>query len=89
MIELIDVHKSFDGTEILKGISAKFESGKTSLIIGQSGSGKTVLMKSLIGLHRVDQGQITRVRKGNGFRSGHIGLCESVCSRHCTWSNLP
>ena len=58
MIELIDVHKSFDGTEILKGISAKFESGKTNLIIGQSGSGKTVLMKSLIGLHRVDQGQI-------------------------------
>ncbi len=58
MIEIRDVHKSFDGNEVLKGISAVFEEGKTNLIIGQSGSGKTVLMKSLIGLHRIDSGQI-------------------------------
>ena len=58
MIELADVHKSFDGVEILKGINAKLLTGKTNLIIGQSGSGKTVLMKSLIGLHRIDQGKI-------------------------------
>ncbi|MCR4619950.1 MAG: ATP-binding cassette domain-containing protein [Paludibacteraceae bacterium] len=58
MIELVDVHKSFDGNEVLKGVSAVFEEGKTNLIIGQSGSGKTVLMKSVIGLHRIDSGKI-------------------------------
>ncbi len=58
MIELVDVHKSFDGNEVLKGVSAVLEEGKTNLIIGQSGSGKTVLMKSVIGLHRIDSGKI-------------------------------
>jgi phospholipid/cholesterol/gamma-HCH transport system ATP-binding protein len=58
MIELIDVHKTFDGNEVLKGISTTFEEGKTNLIIGQSGSGKTVLMKSVIGLHQIEQGKI-------------------------------
>lgn len=58
MIELVDIHKSFDGNEVLKGINAIFEEGKTNLIIGQSGSGKTVLMKSVIGLHRIDRGKI-------------------------------
>lgn len=58
MIELVDLHKRFDDNEVLKGISCKFESGKTNLIIGQSGSGKTVLMKSIIGLHRVTSGKI-------------------------------
>ena len=42
MIEVKDIHKGFGGTEVLKGISTTFQSGKTSLIIGQSGSGKTV-----------------------------------------------
>ena len=46
MIELKDLHKSFGGREVLKGINAQFEDGKTNLIIGQSGSGKTVLMKN-------------------------------------------
>jgi phospholipid/cholesterol/gamma-HCH transport system ATP-binding protein len=58
MIDLQDVHKSFDGVEILKGITTRFFPGKTNLIIGQSGSGKTVLMKSLIGLHRINKGKI-------------------------------
>lgn len=58
MIEVKNVKKSFDGNEVLKGISAVFEDGKTNMIIGGSGSGKTVLMKSIIGLHRIDQGRI-------------------------------
>ncbi len=58
MIEIKDVVKSFDGVEVLKGISAVFEPGKVNMIIGASGSGKTVLMKSIIGLHRIDSGRI-------------------------------
>ncbi len=58
MIEVIDVNKSFDGTPVLKDISARFETGKVNMIIGQSGSGKTVLMKSIIALHRIDHGKI-------------------------------
>ncbi len=58
MIEAIDVRKSFDDKEILKGISTVFEKGKTNLIIGQSGSGKTVLLKSLVGLHDISSGDI-------------------------------
>lgn len=59
MIETKDVKKSFNGTEVLKGISAVFETGKTNLIIGQSGSGKTVLLKSLLGIHTPDSGIIS------------------------------
>lgn len=59
MIELIDVHKAFDdGKEVLKGISAQFDHGKTNLIIGQSGSGKTVLMRNIVGLIEPTAGQI-------------------------------
>jgi phospholipid/cholesterol/gamma-HCH transport system ATP-binding protein len=58
MIEVKNVDKSFDGNRVLKNVSAVFENGKTNMIIGASGSGKTVLMKSIIGLHRIDQGKI-------------------------------
>lgn len=58
MIEVKKMHKGFDGTEILKGISTSFEQGKTSLIIGQSGAGKTVFLKSLLGLFSPDKGEI-------------------------------
>lgn len=58
MIEVKNLHKGFSGVEILKGISTTFEAGKTNLIIGQSGSGKTVFLKSLIGLHRPEKGTI-------------------------------
>lgn len=58
MIEVKNVNKSFEGNHVLKNISAVFESGKVNMIIGQSGSGKTVLMKSIIGLHRIDTGRI-------------------------------
>ena len=59
MLEVKDIHKSFGNTEVLKGISAVFEPGKTSLVIGQSGSGKTVFLKSLVGLHPPDSGEIS------------------------------
>lgn len=58
MIEVKDVVKSFDGKTVLHGINATFETGKTNLIIGQSGSGKTVLMKSLVGLIKPEEGEI-------------------------------
>lgn len=58
MIEVKDLVKSFDGKTILHGIDAEFYTGKTNLIIGQSGSGKTVLMKCLVGLLQPDSGQI-------------------------------
>jgi len=58
MIEVKNIDKSFDDNHVLKNISAVFETGKTNMIIGQSGSGKTVLMKSIIGLHRIDKGRI-------------------------------
>ena len=58
MIEIKNLYKSFDGTKVLNGISATFERGKTSLVIGQSGSGKTVLLKCLLGLHNYDEGEI-------------------------------
>ncbi|MDG3580835.1 MULTISPECIES: ABC transporter ATP-binding protein [Galbibacter] len=58
MIIVEDIHKSFGDTEVLKGISTCFDKGKTNLIIGQSGSGKTVFLKCLLGLHRPEQGKI-------------------------------
>ena len=58
MIEVKNLCKSFDGLEVLKNINTVFEDGKTNLIIGQSGSGKTVLMKNLVGLFEPTSGQI-------------------------------
>lgn len=58
MIELKDIRKSFDGKEIIKGISAVFEPGQTNLVIGASGHGKSVLMKCMVGLLQVSDGQI-------------------------------
>lgn len=58
MIEAVHVSKSFGDKKVLNDISVLFEAGKTNLIIGQSGSGKTVLLKSLVGLHTIDEGQI-------------------------------
>ena len=63
MIELKNIHKSFGDKEVLKGINAKFEDGKTNLIIGQSGSGKTVLMKNIVGLFTPEKGQILYDRR--------------------------
>jgi len=59
MIEVKNIEKSFGESKVLKGISTIFETGKTNLIIGQSGSGKTVLLKSLLGIHTPDKGTIS------------------------------
>ena len=58
MIELKSIYKSFEDKDVLMDINARFENGKTNLIIGQSGSGKTVLMKSIVGLLTPEKGEI-------------------------------
>lgn len=59
MIEVKSIYKSFEGQEVLKDINALFENGKTNLIIGKSGAGKTVLLKCIVGLFTPDRGTIT------------------------------
>ena len=58
MIQINHLYKSFEDKEVLQDINACFENGKTNLIIGQSGSGKTVLMKNIVGLLEPTQGEI-------------------------------
>ena len=58
MIKVNNLDKVFDGRLVLDNISVTFESGKTNLIIGRSGSGKTVLLKSIVGLHDPDRGEV-------------------------------
>ena len=58
MIRAEHIVKSFEGRTVLDDVSVEFETGKTNLIIGRSGSGKTVLLKSLVGLHEVDSGRV-------------------------------
>jgi phospholipid/cholesterol/gamma-HCH transport system ATP-binding protein len=58
MIQVNDLRKSFNGEEILKGITATFSTGKTNMIIGASGSGKSVFLKNMLGLFVPDDGEI-------------------------------
>jgi len=58
MIRVKNLYKSFNGRTVLTDINVSFKPGITNLIIGQSGSGKTVLLKSIVGLHDIDQGEI-------------------------------
>ena len=58
MIEIKEISKSFNGRQILKGVSTTFETGHVNIVIGGSGSGKTVLMKSMVGLVEIDGGEI-------------------------------
>lgn len=67
MIELLDIRKKFGGQEVLKGISAQFQPGQTSLVIGTSGSGKTVTLKCMVGLIEVDSGAV--MYDGKNFSS--------------------
>lgn len=59
MIRFVDVHKSFGGNHVLRGLNLDVEKGETLVIIGQSGSGKSVLLKHMIGLLQPDRGHIT------------------------------
>ena len=58
MIEIQNIEKHFGENHVLKGVNFTFEKGKTNLIIGESGSGKTILLKILIGLHAMDSGTV-------------------------------
>ncbi|MFI3292559.1 MAG: ATP-binding cassette domain-containing protein [Rikenellaceae bacterium] len=58
MIKCQNIFKSFKGNDVLKDVSVQFDAGKTNLIIGKSGSGKTVLLKCLVGLYEIDRGDI-------------------------------
>jgi phospholipid/cholesterol/gamma-HCH transport system ATP-binding protein len=58
MIQLIDVYKSFGQQKVLNGLNLEIEEGKTTVIIGRSGGGKSVLLKHIIGLLRPDRGQV-------------------------------
>lgn len=58
MIRVINLTKSFNGKSVLNNVSVTFETGKTNLIIGRSGSGKTVLLKSIVGLLDIQEGEI-------------------------------
>lgn len=58
MIEARNIFKSFGDKQVLKDVSVRFDPGKTNLIIGQSGSGKTVLMKCVVGLYEADSGEV-------------------------------
>ena len=59
MIKVEHLYKSFDGVQVLKDINVEYEPGKCNMIIGASGSGKTVLLKNLIGLMEPDSGDIS------------------------------
>ena len=58
MIQAKGIHKSFGSNDVLKGVDVDFHQGETNLIIGRSGSGKTVFLKTILGLHEPDQGEI-------------------------------
>ena len=58
MIQVKSLYKEFAGKEVIKGIDATFEAGKTNLIIGRSGAGKSVFVKCMIGLIQPDKGEI-------------------------------
>lgn len=76
MIEVRNISKSFDGKQILHNISSTFKKGRTNLIIGASGTGKSVLLKSIVGLVQPDSGSI--LYDGRDFTSGNKDLKTDV-----------
>jgi phospholipid/cholesterol/gamma-HCH transport system ATP-binding protein len=69
MIQVENLRKSFNGKEILSGVSSSFQKGKTNLIIGASGTGKSVLLKCIVGLVKPDEGRI--LYDGRDFTNGN------------------
>ena len=72
MIQVKNIVKSFDGVTVLNDISADFRDGEVNMIIGQSGSGKTVLMKSMLGLFRPDSGAILIDRSADRIQTASL-----------------
>jgi phospholipid/cholesterol/gamma-HCH transport system ATP-binding protein len=72
VIEVKNIYKKYDDTYVLNDVSVQFEQGKCNLIIGRSGSGKTVLLKSIVGLIEIDGGEIWYDR----YRFSHMGSRE-------------
>lgn len=58
MIEIKNISKSFEGRQVVKNVSFKFQQGKTNLIIGESGCGKSTILKMMVGLHEIDSGEV-------------------------------
>jgi len=76
MIEIHNIHKSFNGTKVLNGISGIFESGKTNLLLGASGTGKSVLLQCIVGLIKPDIGSITY--DGKVFTNNKLDLKQEI-----------
>lgn len=76
MIEIKNIRKSFNDSEVLKGISGRFDKGKTNLIIGSSGTGKSVLLKCIVGLISPDEGEI--YFDGRDFLHGNKDLKREI-----------
>lgn len=76
MIEVKDIKKAFNGKDVLKGISGTFMKGKTNLIIGSSGTGKSVLLKNIVGLIQPDEGSI--LYDGRDFTTGSTELIKDI-----------
>lgn len=76
MIEIKNIHKAFSGLEVLRGISGTFEKGKTSLVIGSSGTGKSVLMKCMLDLVRPETGEV--LYDGRNFLTANDELKKEI-----------
>ena len=76
MIEVHNIHKSFNGTKVLNGITGLFESGKTNLLLGASGTGKSVLLQCIVGLVKPDLGSITY--DGKVFTNNKLDLRQEI-----------
>ncbi|WP_162052348.1 ABC transporter ATP-binding protein [Pontibacter pamirensis] len=76
MIEVHNIHKSFDGVKVLDGISGVFETGKTNLLLGASGTGKSVLLKCIVGLIKPDIGSVTF--DGTYFTNNKLGIKQEI-----------
>jgi phospholipid/cholesterol/gamma-HCH transport system ATP-binding protein len=76
MIEIHNIHKTFDGNKVLDGISGVFEAGKTNLLLGASGTGKSVLLQCMVGLIKPDLGSITY--DGKVFSNNKLALRQEI-----------
>lgn len=76
MIEIHNIHKSFNGVKVLNGISGEFEPGKTTLLLGASGTGKSVLLQCIVGLIKPDIGSITY--DGKVFTNNKLDLKQEI-----------